>query len=703
MAERRNDPSRPRDTDPLSLTSDPTGGQLTALWKHADARFPQSRKWIRDARDILNKAPSTLLDQGPAPFALPQRMLAVTMTNSLSSQYGVPELTRYGKPVASDKSDQIETVLKATLERLLSVPDLFGKATQDGQWGIAVLPAGAEWDHIPVYSPEGYSLDSEDRTPDDDGYTGRDPARSRRAYDKDYEAYCARCDYVAVDLIDPTDCAPILTRGTHGRRFACRGLLVRRLFEREELLDQGYSSPALASEKATLIPRGDRGTFRGKGGKLYLYTAYVSLWDDDDECLVPCVVYSVAGEDTRRYSPRTGSHTAALINLKEEWGITTPMWGYYHGLRTADPDPDKVGLPFMNAYAGLVMALERMLAASVAHAERSSFKGSWVEPAENVPPEAYTETVENQLRLKSFDEPVSGELMTAPGRVTPVAPPPLGTAATQMMAALMQQLQVTSPDPAQPAGSGASGHAMSLASGLIEAAHSDIPRGVLECFEDVASWVLECLCAVMKTKQVPYVIDANEELPPDEPGARRSVSQRYVLTEKDIGASYKITATWRQRPDPVNVTLKMDQADRGYASVVDVLEAAGETNTTWKLGEILYYKAVMTPGSPENLELSAYVARKRGETSRAEQLELEAKQLLEPQGTPTDAIAPEAAQMAQMAAGQPSGVATGVKSSIAATVQGAQEGGPITADAMQGSAMGVRAAVPPSVGNGMAG
>lgn len=711
MAEKRNAaPDRPRDTDALRLDVDPTGAQLAQLWKATDARFPASRRRIKRARTVATKDDLAFGSDGRAadPWAitLPQRLLAVTMTNSLSSQYGVPELTRFGRPVASDKSDQIETVLKATLAELLSAEDLFGKATQDGEWGVAVVPAATRWDHVPVYSEEGYSLDADDRSRGDDGYTERDAARSRRAYDRDYEDHCARSEYVAVDLIDPTDCAPILTRGTRGRRFAARGLVVRRLFEREELLDQGYDCPALASEKSALIPRGERATMRGRGGKLYLYTAYVSLWDEDDECLVPCIAYSVAGEDTTRYAPRTRTQEAALINLKEEWGICTPMWGYYHGMRTADPDPDRVGLPFLDAYADLVLALERMLAASVHHAERSSFKGSWVEPAENVPPEAYTETVENQLRLKSFDEPKSGELMTAPGRVTPAAPPPLGSAATQMLQAMLGQLETTAPDPASPAGSGASGHAMSLASGLIEAAHADIPRGVLECYQDVSQWVLECIAAVMRTKQVPYVIDANEELPPDVPGDRRSVSQRYVLSEKDIGASYKITAQWRQRPDPVNITLAMDRAMKGFASIVDVLEAAGETNTTYKIAEILYYKAVMTPGSPENLELSAYVARKRGEVAKAEQLELQAKQLLAPQGTPTDAIAPEAQQMAAQAAGgggAPSGVATGVQSSVAAAVQGAQEGGAINADQRLGAEMGIRAAVPPAVGAGLNG
>jgi len=145
--------------------------------------------------------------------------------------------------------------------------------------------------------------------------------------------------------------------------------------------------------------------------------------------------------------------------------------------------------------------------------------------------------------------------------------------------------------------------------------------------------------------------------------------------------------------------LTMDRAIKGYASIIDVLEAAGETNSTYKVAEILYYRAVMTPGTPENLELSAYVARKRGETSRAEQLEMEAKALLEPQGTPSDAIAPEAAQMAAQAAGQ-SGVATGVKSSIAASVQGSQEMGPTTADAMAAGQMGINGAVAPSVGAG---
>jgi hypothetical protein len=61
---------------------------------------------------------------------------------------------------------------------------------------------------------------------------------------------------------------------------------------------------------------------------------------------VPCIAYSVAGEDTTRRDAQSGERRAALINLKEEWGITTPMWGYYHGLRSADPDPDRVGLPF---------------------------------------------------------------------------------------------------------------------------------------------------------------------------------------------------------------------------------------------------------------------------------------------------------------------------------------------------------------------
>jgi hypothetical protein len=691
--------SRPRDTDPLSLRVDPTGAQVTRLWKSTDERFPESRKRIRTARDIVNKAPHTLADRGDAPFALPQRAMAITLTNSLSSQYGTPELTRYGRQVASDKSDQIETVLKATLEDLISCPDIFGKATQDGQWGLAVLPAGAGWDHVPLYSEEGYSLDESDRKPSEKGYTGRDGARSRRAYDRDYEDFCARCEYVTVDLIDPTDCAPILTRGTRGRRFSARGLIVRRLFDREDLLGQGYSCPALASEKSALIPRGDKGTYRGRSGQLYLYTAYVSLWDEDEEELVPCIIYSVAGEDTTRYSQASGKHEAALINLKKEWGIETPMWGYYFGMRTADPDPDKVGIPFLDAYSGLVATLERLMAASVAHAERSSFKGSYVEPGENVPPEAYTETVENQLRLRTYDEPQSGELMTAPGRVTPAAPPPLGTAATQMTAAVMQQLQITSPDPATPAGRGASGHAMSLASGLIEAAHSDIPRGVLECYQDLSEWVLECIAAVMRTKNVPYVIDANEELPPDEPGERRAVSQRYVLTEKDIGESYKITALWRQKPDPVNIQLTMDRAAQGFASVVDVLEAAGETNTTWKLAEILYYRAVMTPGTPENLELSAYVARRRGEESRAQQLELEAKALLEPQGTPSAAIAPEAQAMAAQAAGA-SGVQSGVQNSISATVQGATQQGPVMADAMRAGHMGVNPAMPPSNGAG---
>ena len=702
---------------PISLAEPPTGAQIVELWRSTEARFPTSRRRIRRARDIANKDPQTIWD--PEGFTLPQRLMAVTLTNSFASQYGTPELTRYGRPVATDQSDEIETVMKATLEKLISTVDLFGKAAQDAEWGVAVLPADADWAHVPVYSEEDYALDAKGKQPDETGYGGRDGSASRRAHGKDMEDFLAQQDYVTIDLIDPTDCAPILIKGRHGRRFEARGLVVKRLFDREALLAMGYRCAALTEEKATLIPRGDRANGRGSGGQLWLYTAYLTLWDEDGDELVPCVVYSVAGETTDRYNGATETTGPAVINLRDEYGISTPMWGYYWGLQTADPDPDLMGLPFMDAYASLVISLERMLAASVHHAERSSFRGSWVEPGLNVPPEAYTETIENQLVLKRYDPPESGELVTAPGRVTPDAPPPLGPAASQMMSAMLAQLEMTAPDVSNPAGKGASGHAMSLASGLLEAAHGDIPRGVLACYEDLACWVLECLCAVMRTFDVPYVLDANEELPPEAPGGRRYVSQRYVLTEKQIGTAYKLSATWRQKPDPTAITLTMDRALKGYASVADVLEAAGETNTTWKIAEILYYRAVMTPGTPENLELTAYVARKRGEQEKADQLALQAKKLVAPQGTPTDAIAPEAQQMAQQVAqqggmgaqpmptgpgGQPSGVQTGVQSSIAATVQGAVGRGPMTADAMRAAQMGVRPATPaPMGGPGAAG
>jgi hypothetical protein len=115
--------------------------------------------------------------------------------------------------------------------------------------------------------------------------------------------------------------------------------VVRRLFTRDELLGRGYRADCLASERATLIPRGDRGNKLGRGGKIWMYTAYLTLWDEDEERLVPCIAYSVGGQDTSRVDRDTGERTAAVINLEDEYGITTPMWGYYHGLHTADPDP----------------------------------------------------------------------------------------------------------------------------------------------------------------------------------------------------------------------------------------------------------------------------------------------------------------------------------------------------------------------------
>src|SRR5215510_2216139 len=164
----------PRATDPITLDSPPTGDQLTALWRDTDARFPESRERIRRARDVANKEPSTIADDS---FTLPQRLMSITMTNSFASQYGTPELTRYGRPGPSDKSDELETIMKATLDGLIDPVDLFGKAAQDGEWAVAVMPADTDWSYVPTYSEQGYSFDEHDRTPDQEVYRGRDGAR----------------------------------------------------------------------------------------------------------------------------------------------------------------------------------------------------------------------------------------------------------------------------------------------------------------------------------------------------------------------------------------------------------------------------------------------------------------------------------------------------------------------------------------------
>jgi len=149
--------------EPISLTKDPTGQQMVNLWKNTRGRFPSTYRKVEASRAIVNKDISTLSDRSDDPLVLPQRLMAITMTNSLSSQYGVPELTRHGKPVTTDKSDEIETVLKATLERSLNPADVFGKATQDGSWAMAVLPAPLDVMRMPVYSEDGYSFDKEGR------------------------------------------------------------------------------------------------------------------------------------------------------------------------------------------------------------------------------------------------------------------------------------------------------------------------------------------------------------------------------------------------------------------------------------------------------------------------------------------------------------------------------------------------------------
>jgi hypothetical protein len=125
-----------RATDPITLGTPPAGSQLAELWKATDGRFPESRKRIRRARDVTNRDRTTL-GTDPGFLTLPQRLMAVTMTNSMASQYGTPELTRYGRPTATDKSDELETIIRDHAR-----PDRRGGPVRQGHPGRRVGRGG---------------------------------------------------------------------------------------------------------------------------------------------------------------------------------------------------------------------------------------------------------------------------------------------------------------------------------------------------------------------------------------------------------------------------------------------------------------------------------------------------------------------------------------------------------------------------------
>lgn len=589
-------------------------------------------------------------------------------------------------------AEELEVFGNAMRLKLVDWDEIMGKASEDGQFGVVVLPAPAMIEARPDFmlrTKDGrkpnpkYDRDKDGKRPRDTGYGERSSRKSIAAWRKEYDHAAASNLPISVRVIPATDCVPILQRSDGRGKYRTRGLIVRTLMEREELIADGFTWDKM--DKTGLIPRGfNAGNGVGQQGMVYLYEAYLTHVQEhgpDDEHPdpwfeeIPFVAYTVGGFETK--NSKWGENDSAVINLKEEYGLCHLPVGYFFGMHTSDDDFDWRGVPIMWPVLRHILNKENLLQSYLVHTHNNAFTGNVVEMpdaafAADAKEDAWLEIgADGQKKLRTFRKPKSNETAINPGHVVPWAQARVGDDARFMLGEFTIGMKENAPDASKIEGGDPSGNALVVDDQLSKSAK----RMLLECGQQVSEFIVEtaleelCLLergewrmAPDREKGAPVYIYEDVERVIN--GQRRIVTDAVKFNERWVGNNYKMTAVYPKVGNLAERSLLADLADRGYAKWAEVREAMGDEHPETSRIEIAVDQAFKEPMG--KLVLQIEVARKRGAKEQAARLSQVLSGELTKAGFPADALAPEF----QQGPGSPTDVPNMAENSLNGTISG---------------------------------
>lgn len=634
------------------------------LWQRSANRLAPARERILDCRDIRRglagvEIPQSFLDRFPEAIGwvgtpLPERqMWDINLVNQLSESDPSVTRTAMGQTdTAGDDSDKLETWDNSVLDDLFSengLREIRGRAVQDGEFAVIVGPAPKELALVDDYEAgeesDWYDRDDKGKPKDAKGYAGK---RSERHSAKAHEE--ARVDWIASHfpverrIVDATDCAPVLVRG-RTETWEARHLLIRTLFEKEELIGRKMSWDGMADkehvQRAYDADSAGYGTdIYGRGNMVYLYEAYLTLEDDDGKDRIVCAK-CIGGRSTwasgTEVDPTDDGKTVEVVDYTDEYGIRNRFWDYFWGLRLAD-EPAFAGMPLMYPLLGVLKALEAMLAGHGANAWNNVFSGSVIDPNDKLDPNSYMN--EDRTKLLTFDAPGSGELVVAPGKVTPYAQAVTGPDAQYLEGFYSNRLEMNQPDKNQTVEQkGASGHAMMVNQRLMEVGKSDIRRTVLQVTKFAAFCVNMWACAFEEKLDVTLAVYATESIPGEGIKGPKEINRPMEINTRWIGKNYRVQASYTDVANIAEIDLAMSAAERGFGSDEDVYKAMGKTSTIEARVQAAAYQYWRSPQGQQHIAM--ILARRRQDDDMIELLTLQSQGEVQPDGTPNAAISPE--------------------------------------------------------------
>lgn len=550
--------------------------------KHSRARIEACRDLRRMTRTV--KLAATWAQKHPEAAAhvvhiMPER---ITLERDMKARVGSvkPSISRTAMgDLDTDVtlSERCERYMDEWKRQSVPVETFNGKAVEDGEYALVVLPTDLDMDGMPDFfeylderayqakeeaeraeyeqdktdrrkryvrkdkdgrrvpdkrwdrdergrSREKYDADLKREREKDPEYKTepftRDPKRSEQAHDEELEK-CRR-NYLldkpasSVRVIPALDCAPFFTRGRGAQRWNLTALVERSLFYPEELPARfGWKG----MEDRQLIPQGfDSSRSSGQDGQFYLYTAYFT-WVDDDGIERPILAYTVGGLETcwgDAEPDQEEPNTVAVLDLYDEYGITGPLWSYHGGARTDDDDPDFAWQPYLWAYKGAIEGIEGITTAIKAATAVSAFTGHYQKP------DAALLSADPELGTALIDSRTGGlakPAIPAPGEIETIVGEivPAQQATVSPDAWRVQQFEMLSLSEntafERTSGGGPSGHAMLVQDTLAKVAQRYVREGTLEATVSAAEKHLRIVHAMFTKHKIRWPISTTKERP----------------------------------------------------------------------------------------------------------------------------------------------------------------------------------------------
>lgn len=562
---------------------------------------------------------------------------------------------------------EVAVVLQYELDYLLATP-LPNDVISEDEWAALADEEQADWTRFELSNGRtsyrrykaAYWRDSEGRRASDRHYREllpngtrrqfkRDAAATRKAWKTHQKAIAQGKIPLRVRLIPALDCAPILMRGTGNRRWECVGLAIRSKFEENDLIAQGIWWNTAQGQMSQL----GFDTPRVKGKTVDFYEAHIYLLNEETQEMDPCILYCVDGRSTW-YSTADGTQDAAMINLREEYGLDQLPVNYFWGAHTEDDDPDMYGFPVMEPLTYTILNREGMRTNFQAHLRKYAFSKLAITPDPKIEASTYT-NVDGSLR----DIDMDAEVVMLPGPVAPMVQPLPPTSVLAMDNMYTQDLAGNTPsDPILGGGgSNASGHSLTIQKANFNAANSHVLEGARECVEWVITTAITMLAALEDRFGIQASIFPHDEIPTG--GQKRKDKSVLTFDSRWFDNNFRILAEYPNVGNLAEVQQTMDLYERGGASFEDLCTVRGKSSPMEERIKIMLDKWWNSPPGLQTLFLE--VLKRRGSLEQAALLEAQLNKEVQPNGLPTAAIPPELQAIASQmgvggagAAGNPS-------------------------------------------------